>query len=104
MNWNDHAWAAGLWRIEGAASERCDGVALKLPLRCTLRLCDIWKVRRAPFFLIVAIAAAVAFLDTSNSAAANEPKRVLLVHSFGTASPPFSVESTAFETESWKDG
>jgi hypothetical protein len=32
-------------------------------------------------------------------AAADEPKRVLLVHSFGTASPPFTVESTAFETE-----
>ncbi len=82
-----------------AASERCDGGSGKAGIPVRLQLCDIWKVRRAPFFLIVAIAAAVAFLDTSNSAAANEPKRVLLVHSFGTASPPFSVESTAFETE-----
>ena len=31
--------------------------------------------------------------------AAAEPKRVLPVHSFGSASPPFTVESTAFETE-----
>ena len=35
---------------------------------------------------------------TSNVSAA-EPKRVLLVHSFGSASPPFTVESSAFETE-----
>ena len=27
------------------------------------------------------------------------PKRVLIVHSFGTATPPFTTESTAFETE-----
>ena len=42
--------------------------------------------------------AAVAFFSTSNAAAA-EPKRVLLVHSFGSATPPFTVEATAFETE-----
>ena len=30
-------------------------------------------------------------------ASADEPKRVLLVHSFGSAAPPFSVHSTAFE-------
>jgi hypothetical protein len=28
---------------------------------------------------------------------AEEPKRVLIVHSFGTATPPFTVHSTAFE-------
>ena len=38
------------------------------------------------------------FLSTSTASAA-EPKRVLLVHSFGSATPPFTVESTAFETE-----
>ncbi len=38
------------------------------------------------------------FLGLKN-AAADEPKRVLLVHSFGSAAPPFTVESTAFETE-----
>ena len=47
--------------------------------------------------LLVAIAA-LAFLGLKN-AAADEPKRVLLVHSFGSAAPPFTVESTAFETE-----
>ena len=62
-----------------------------------LQLCDIWKVRRAQFSVLVAIAA-VAFLGLKN-AAADEPKRVLLVHSFGSAAPPFTVESTAFETE-----
>ncbi len=40
----------------------------------------------------------MAFLGLKN-AAADEPKRVLLVHSFGSAAPPFTVESTAFETE-----
>ena len=40
----------------------------------------------------------MAFLGVKN-AAADEPKRVLLVHSFGSAAPPFTVESTAFETE-----
>jgi PAS domain S-box-containing protein len=40
----------------------------------------------------------VAFLGLKN-ASADEPKRVLLVHSFGSAAPPFTVESTAFETE-----
>jgi PAS domain S-box-containing protein len=38
------------------------------------------------------------FLGLKN-ASAEEPKRVLLVHSFGSAAPPFTVESTAFETE-----
>ena len=61
-----------------------------------LQLCDIGKVRRAPF-LVVATMAAVAFFSTSNAAAAQKP--VLLVHSFGSATPPFTVESTAFETE-----
>lgn len=36
---------------------------------------------------------------TAVSAGAAEPKRVLLVHSFSSAAPPFTVESTAFETE-----
>ena len=62
-----------------------------------LRLRDIWKVQRAQFSVLVAIAA-VAFLGLKN-AAADEPKRVLLVHSFGSAAPPFTVESAAFEAE-----
>ena len=97
MNRNDHAWAAGLciWRAPLASA--ATGVAAKPALRGVLRLCDIRKGRCAPFFLVVATAA-LAFLGLKN-AAAEEPKRVLLVHSFGTASPPFTVESTAFETE-----
>jgi signal transduction histidine kinase len=63
-----------------------------------LQLRDIGKVRRAPFFLVVAVAAAIPLLFTSKGSAA-EPKRVLLVHSFGSAAPPFTVESMAFETE-----
>ena len=55
-------------------------------------------VRRKNGVLSLVAIAAVAFLGLRN-AAADEPKRVLLVHSFGTASPPFTVESTAFETE-----
>ena len=33
------------------------------------------------------------------SAVAADPKRVLIVHSFGSAAPPFTTHSTAFETE-----
>src|SRR6478736_3091599 len=33
------------------------------------------------------------------SAAAATPKRVLIVHSFGNAAPPFTTHSTAFEKE-----
>jgi signal transduction histidine kinase len=54
-------------------------------------------VRHLQFSVLVAIAAMV--LLGLNDAAADEPKRVLLVHSFGSAAPPFTVESTAFEIE-----
>ena len=81
----------------GAAGECCDGGSGKGPLGGGLQLCDVRKARRAQFFLFVAIAA-MAFLGLKN-AAAEEPKRVLLVHSFSSAAPPFTVESMAFETE-----
>jgi hypothetical protein len=55
-------------------------------------------VRRAQFFPLVAIGAAISLLFARNASAA-EPRRVLVVHSFGSATPPFTVESTAFETE-----
>ena len=63
-----------------------------------LQLCDIWKVRRVQFFLIVATVAAFALIFTSNAPAA-EPKRVLLVQSFGSAATPFTARLVAFETE-----
>ena len=63
-----------------------------------LRLCDIGEVRRAQFFLVVAVVLAIPFFGTGNASAA-EPKRVLLIHSFSSAAPPFTVESMAFETE-----
>jgi len=63
-----------------------------------LKLCEIWRLLRAQFFLIVATAAAIPLLLTSNAAAA-EPKRVLIVNSFGTAAPPFTIHSTSFESE-----
>jgi hypothetical protein len=34
----------------------------------------------------------------AGAAAGAEPKRVLIVHSFGSAAPPFTTHSTAFET------
>ena len=63
-----------------------------------LQLCDIWKVRRAQFLLIVATVAAFALIFTANAPAA-EPKRVLLVQSFGSAATPFTARLVAFETE-----
>jgi len=97
VNRNDHAWAAGLCVSGAPPASAATGVALKGPKPGRLQLCDIRKVLRAQFSVLVVIAA-MAFLGLKN-AAADEPKRVLLVHSFGSASPPFTVESTAFETE-----
>jgi PAS domain S-box-containing protein len=47
---------------------------------------------------LVAISAAIAFLFTTHASAA-EPKRVLIINSFGTAAPPFTIHSTSFESE-----
>ena len=63
-----------------------------------LQLCDIRKAPRAKFFLLVATAAVIPFLFTTNASAA-EPKRVLIINSFGTAAPPFTIHSTSFESE-----
>ena len=63
-----------------------------------LQLCDVWKVRRAQFLLIVATVAAFALIFTANASAA-EPKRVLLVQSFGSAATPFTARLVAFESE-----
>lgn len=41
----------------------------------------------------------LAWLSLGAGADAAPPKRVLIVHSFGNAAPPFTTHSTAFETE-----
>ena len=98
VNRNDHAWAAGPCPSGASPASAATGVAAELLLLAGLRLCDIWKVWRAQFLPVIAVAAATGLLCASNVSAA-EPKRVLLIHSFGSAAPPFTVESTAFETE-----
>src|SRR5437764_14768094 len=42
---------------------------------------------------------AVFVVLTAVCVAGSEPKRVLIVHSFGTVAPPFTTHSIAFETE-----
>src|SRR5881296_3288593 len=42
---------------------------------------------------------AVFVVLTAICAAGSEPKRVLVVHSFGSVAPPFTTHSIAFETE-----
>jgi PAS domain S-box-containing protein len=50
------------------------------------------------------LALTVLLLALAGSAAAGgEPKRVLLVHSFGSSAPPFTTHSTAFETALTKE-
>ncbi len=98
VNRNDHARAASLCLWGAPPASAAKGAAATWRLGVMLRLRDNWKVRRALFLLVVAAAGAIQFLITSPASAA-EPKRVLLIHSFGSATPPFTVESTAFETE-----
>ena len=84
--------------IGGAAGERCDRGSVKAPLR---RLCYDYvtsgrRGARRSFWSSRPLRNPVPL--TPNASAA-EPKRVLLVHSFASAAPPFTVESMAFETE-----
>jgi signal transduction histidine kinase len=62
-----------------------------------LQLGDIWQTGRVPSLVIIATVAAISFFGSGRLEAA-EAKRVLLIHSFGSATPPFTVESMAFET------
>ena len=55
-------------------------------------------MRHAQVLPFIATVAVFGLMFTANAPAA-EPKRVLLIHSFGSGTPPFTVESTAFETE-----
>jgi signal transduction histidine kinase len=45
----------------------------------------------------------VLFALTANSAAGAEPNRVLIIDSFGRATPPFTTQSTAFQTTLTKE-
>jgi len=58
---------------------------------------EIRCLLRAQFFLIVSIAAAIPSLCMSSASTA-EPKRVLILNSFGLNAPPFSFQSTAFKS------
>src|SRR6476659_6678928 len=98
VNRNDHAWAAGLCVWEAPPASAAKGAAAKRLLGGVLRLRDIWNVQRVQFLLVVATVAAFALISTANAPAA-EPKRVLLVQSFGSAATPFTARLVAFETE-----
>jgi PAS domain S-box-containing protein len=52
---------------------------------------------RGKFLWVISVAAAIGLLVTSSTSAA-QPKRVLVVNSFGSAAPPFSVHAAAFES------
>ena len=60
-------------------------------------MCDIWRARRARLILLAGTAAVIPFLLAA-TASATEPKRVLLVHSFGRAAP-IPALSLSFESE-----
>ena len=49
--------------------------------------------------MALALACCCGLFLSSVSVMAATPKRVLVVHSFGSAAPPFTTHSTAFETE-----
>jgi PAS domain S-box-containing protein len=53
---------------------------------------------RGKFLSFISIAAVIGLLATSRASAA-EPKRVLVINSFGSAAPPFTIHSTSFESE-----
>ncbi|PYJ11218.1 MAG: hypothetical protein DMF06_03645 [Verrucomicrobia bacterium] len=99
VNRNNHAGAAGLGPPGSLPANAAVGLAATRPA-CAglLQLGDVWSARRAPLLAIAATVAAILILGPGRVEGA-EPKRVLLIHSFGSAAPPFTVESTAFETE-----
>ena len=53
---------------------------------------------RRQLFLLGATAAIIPLLFATKASAA-EPKRVLIINSFGTAAPPFTIHATSFESE-----
>ena len=97
MNQNEHAWAA-IFQYRPLPGERYEWVATRQMLPGTLQRCDSQKLRRVQLLLLFATAALLPSLFMSSGSAA-EPKRVLIVNSFGSAAPPFTVHSTSFESE-----
>ena len=63
MDLNEQAWWSALRVSGGPLAGAATGVAAKRLLGVVLQLCDIGTVRRAPFFLVVATMAAVAFFQ-----------------------------------------
>ena len=45
----------------------------------------------------------MALTASASTGAEPQPKRVLIVHSFGSTAPPFTTHSTAFETTLTKE-
>src|SRR5882762_11335584 len=56
------------------------------------------KYSRMPYCAILSFCVALVWVVTYE-ATAEGGKRVLIVHSFGSAAPPFTTHSIAFETE-----
>ncbi len=97
MNGYDHARAAGLWESGSPPANAAKGAA-EGELGGMLLLRDGRKIRCLSLVLLVSTAALILSPVAGNTRAA-EPKRVLMIHSFAIAAPPFTVVATAFETE-----
>src|SRR5580765_2569969 len=90
VNRSDQARAVALWVSGSPPANAAKGFAAKGELSRMLRLRDVRKMRHLPLFLLVATAALISPPVAGNTRAA-EPKRVLLIHSFAIAAPPFTV-------------
>ena len=98
VNRNNHARAAGLCARDGPpASAAVHAAGLRLGAR--RRSPDVRRPRPGGLLFIVGTAAAVSFLSTAIDAAATEPKRVLIINSWGNASPPSTIHETTFASE-----
>ena len=94
MNWNNHAGAAVTDTSGGSPGECCEGRRSAAGIEWNVTSCDI---RQGPTLLFLAAAALILFITISAPAA--EPKRVLIVNSWGIPAPPSTIHSTTFESE-----